>query len=158
MSAARKPPEPPDDGLTGEECADQLSKLLRECAVVRVHARTKTPGVKLPAHLTAGDSVALDIGLNASPPIPDLWVDGEGIRATLSFRQSGPFYVVIPWAAVLLIHPPEVPVPVLDAPKKPVRRLGLVPKDLPYDARFQDAALVPDTNPRLPARLRLVKE
>lgn len=45
------------------------------------------------------DQVRLDIGLNTPVPIPDLHVDEQGIRGTISFNRTA-HYVIIPWLAV----------------------------------------------------------
>ena len=42
------------------------------------------------------------VGYGFTPPIPDLVIDDEGIRATLSFNRV-PFSTFIPWSAIYLI-------------------------------------------------------
>jgi hypothetical protein len=55
-------------------------------------------GVELPKHLFVLDEVKLVVGRNVAVPIPDLQIDEQGVRATLTFQR--PFLCVIPWAAV----------------------------------------------------------
>lgn len=58
-------------------------------------------GLVLPDDLLqAGQPIPINIGLRMAIPIPDLAIDDDGIRATLSFDRT-PFACVIPWAAVL---------------------------------------------------------
>ena len=138
-----------------EVAIEKVVDLLRQCPYIRVHARTDDPGLRAPKYLIEkGPSVAFDIGLNANPPIPDLSVDAEGISGTLSFGGK-PFRVVMPWSAIVLVHPPHIAVPTVDTPKP--RHLKAVPKDAKFDAQLQDSKLIPDKNPRVPPKLRLIK-
>jgi stringent starvation protein B len=75
---------------------------LLEQSEARVHLDARKPGVVLPAHLLREGHVRLDYGHGLKPAIPDLAVDDQGIRATLSFDRR-PFTTFVPWGAVFLI-------------------------------------------------------
>jgi hypothetical protein len=68
----------------------------------RVHLDARRPGVALPERLLGDGHVRLDYGYGLTPPIPDLEITDEGIRATLSFSRV-PFATFVPWSAVYLI-------------------------------------------------------
>jgi hypothetical protein len=75
---------------------------LLERSEARVHLDARRDGVVLPSRLRADGHVRLDYGYRLQPPIPDLVVDDDGIRATLSFNRT-PFATFVPWSAVYLI-------------------------------------------------------
>jgi hypothetical protein len=75
---------------------------LLERSEARVHLDARRSGVVLPERLLRSGNVRLDYGYGLQPPIPDLLVDDEGIRATLSFNRL-PVLTFIPWPAVFLI-------------------------------------------------------
>jgi stringent starvation protein B len=75
---------------------------LLERSEARVHLDARRPGVVLPDRLLGDGHVRLDYGLHFTPPIPDLDVGDEGIRATLSFSRQ-PTVTFVPWTAVYLI-------------------------------------------------------
>jgi hypothetical protein len=75
---------------------------LLERSEARVHFDARRTGVVLPARLLGDGHVRLDYGYGLRPPIPDLLVDDDGIRATLSFNRA-PFATFVPWSAVYLI-------------------------------------------------------
>jgi stringent starvation protein B len=75
---------------------------LLEHAEAQVHLDARRDGVLLPAKLKASSNVRLDYGHGLVPPIPDLAVDEDGIRATLSFNRV-PFATFVPWNAIFLI-------------------------------------------------------
>jgi hypothetical protein len=104
MSVALPPP-PPDDPNTE---AGIMLILLDECRpgeVVSVIIDARLPGVELPAFLKTGGQ-KLDYSYDfKSPPIPDLFVDATGIRATLSLN-GGPHKTFIPWSAVGCVQVP----------------------------------------------------
>lgn len=67
---------------------------------LHLHLDPRRPGVVVPEPLRALPSVTLQVGRTGMHiPIPDLAVDGEGVRATLSFSRQ-PYACVIPWRAV----------------------------------------------------------
>lgn len=71
-------------------------------ALLNIHLDPRRPGVVVPQHLSHQPSLILVVG-HPGPrlrvPIPDLVVDGAGIRATLSFGGV-PFACAVPWSAV----------------------------------------------------------
>jgi hypothetical protein len=75
---------------------------LLERSEARVHLDARREGVLLPERLRGDGHVRLDYGYGLTPPIPDLEIGDEGIRATLSFNRA-PFATFVPWAAVYLI-------------------------------------------------------
>jgi stringent starvation protein B len=75
---------------------------LLERAEARVHLDARRDGVVLPPHLLGEGHVRLDYGHHFTPPIPDLSLDEQGIRATLSFNRV-PCATFIPWSAIYLI-------------------------------------------------------
>jgi stringent starvation protein B len=75
---------------------------LLERAEARVHLDARRPGVVLPPKLQGEGHVLLDYGYRFTPPIPDLQLGDDGIRATLSFGRV-PFPTFVPWSAVYLI-------------------------------------------------------
>jgi stringent starvation protein B len=64
-----------------------------------IHLDPRKPGVVVPPQFRAQTQLVLQVGRNMAIPIPDLAVDDEGIRGTLSFNQT-PFRCSIPWSAV----------------------------------------------------------
>lgn len=78
-----------------------LETLLVEADFVLVVVNPLGEGVTLPDDLRATRRpVGLNIGHRMNIPIPDLQIDDEGIRGTLSFNRT-PFHCRIPWRAVL---------------------------------------------------------
>jgi stringent starvation protein B len=75
---------------------------LLERAEARVHLDARRPGVQLPERLLRDGHVRLDYGYGLTPPIADLDIAEDGIRATLSFNRV-PFASFVPWTAVYLI-------------------------------------------------------
>lgn len=75
---------------------------LLERAEARVHLDARRPGVVLPPRFLGQAHLRLDYGYGFTPPIPDLVIDDEGIRATLSFNRQL-FTTFVPWSAVYLI-------------------------------------------------------
>jgi stringent starvation protein B len=71
-----------------------------ERTTLHIHLDPRRPGVVVPRQVSSQPSLTLAVahaGLRIA--IPDLVVDDEGIRATLSFGNQ-PFACVIPWSAV----------------------------------------------------------
>jgi hypothetical protein len=75
---------------------------LLERSEARVHLDARRQGVRLPDRLRGDGHVRLDYGYGLTPPIPDLEIGEEGIKATLSFSRQ-PFETFVPWSAVYLI-------------------------------------------------------
>ncbi|MEO6950390.1 MAG: ClpXP protease specificity-enhancing factor SspB [Polyangia bacterium] len=80
----------------------EVMRALLEHAEAQVHFDARRPGIELPDRLLGSGNVRLDYGYGLVPPIPDLSVDEDGIRATLSFNRI-PFATFVPWTAVFLI-------------------------------------------------------
>lgn len=80
----------------------EVMRALLEHAEAQVHFDARRPGVELPDRLLGSGNVRLDYGYGLVPPIPDLSVDEDGIRATLAFNRI-PFTTFVPWTAVFLI-------------------------------------------------------
>ena len=67
---------------------------------VFLHLDPRRPGVVVPEHLRALPGVTLQVGhIGMLIPMPDLAVDAEGVRATLSFSRQ-PHACVLPWSAI----------------------------------------------------------
>lgn len=77
---------------------DQLLKLLDRGSVF-VHLDPRRDGVVVPDWFSHKPQLVLQLGRNFAIPIPDLEVDDEGVRCTLSFNRS-PFHCTLPWNAV----------------------------------------------------------
>ena len=75
---------------------------LLERSEARVHLDARRQGVRLPDRLLGDGHVRLDYGYGLTPPIPDLEIGDDGIKATLSFSRV-PFETFVPWSAVYLI-------------------------------------------------------
>jgi len=87
---------------------------------IYVHLDPRRPGVTVPPWFKKQPQLVLQIGLNMAIPIPDLRLDDDGMRCTLSFSGS-PFYCVVPWDVVFaivgddargMVWPDDVPVEV----------------------------------------------
>jgi stringent starvation protein B len=87
---------------------------------IYVHLDPRRPGVTVPPWFKKQPQLVLQIGLNMAIPIPDLRLDDDGMRCTLSFSGS-PFYCVVPWSVVFaivgddargMVWPDDVPVEV----------------------------------------------
>ena len=69
---------------------------------VSVHIDARRDGVKVPPDFTDNRHLVLQYGRDMPVAIPDLSVDDDGIRATLSFSRS-PHTTFIPWSAVYIV-------------------------------------------------------
>jgi stringent starvation protein B len=69
---------------------------------VLLHLDPRRDGVDVPEGFLTDARLVLRIGRRLSPPIPDLEVDEDGVRATLTFR-SVPHSCTIPWRAVFAV-------------------------------------------------------
>jgi stringent starvation protein B len=87
---------------------------------IYVHLDPRRAGVTVPPWFKKQPQLVLQIGLNMAIPIPDLRLDDDGMRCTLSFSGS-PFYCVVPWSVVFaivgddargMVWPDDVPVEV----------------------------------------------
>jgi stringent starvation protein B len=69
---------------------------------VSVHLDARRTGVKVPPEFTDNGHLVLQYGRDMPVAIPDLAVDDDGIRATLSFSRT-PHTTFIPWSAVYIV-------------------------------------------------------
>lgn len=69
---------------------------------VLLHLDARRPGVRVPQGLADDPALVLRIGYQLAPAIPDLTVDDEGVRATLTFRGV-PHACVVPWSALFAV-------------------------------------------------------
>ncbi len=82
----------------------------------------RAEGVQVPDCFGNQPMLVLRIGLEMPIPIPDLQIDDEGVRATLSFDRT-PHEVVLPWEAIFgmvtergrgLLWTADVPLEIID--------------------------------------------
>jgi stringent starvation protein B len=99
-----------------------VMETLLEAGAVLVHVDSRREGVKVPVEHAGQPKLVLRFGHALTPPIPDLSVDDEGVRGTLTFRGR-PFACELPWSAIYalvgddgrgLIWPEDVPAEVRD--------------------------------------------
>lgn len=76
-----------------------MANALLERSSVFIHMDPRSEGVSVPQQFKKAPQLVLQIGLDMPIPIPDLEVDDDGIRCTLSFSRT-PFYCIVPWTAV----------------------------------------------------------
>lgn len=69
---------------------------------VDLYLDPRSPGVVVPPRFRADPGLVLRIGRDLPVPIPDLYVDDDGISGTLSF-DGQPFHCEVPWVAVFAI-------------------------------------------------------
>lgn len=80
----------------------EVAEALLERGSVFVHLDPRHEGVSIPAWLRKQPQVVLQVGLDMPIPIPDLEIDEDGVRATLSFNRS-PHWCIVPWEAVFAL-------------------------------------------------------
>ncbi len=78
-----------------------MEKLIQDGPVL-IHLDARQEGVNVPPAHKDDAKLVLRLGHSLRPPIPDLVIDADGIRATLSFRGVS-HGCVIPWVAVYAI-------------------------------------------------------
>lgn len=69
---------------------------------VSVHLDARRLGVKVPDEFIDNRHLVLQYGRDMPVAIPDLAVDDDGIRATLSFSRT-PHPTFIPWSAIYIV-------------------------------------------------------
>lgn len=69
---------------------------------VWVHFDARKAGVEVPEGFGDNPRLVLQYGYDMPVPIPDLTVDEDGIRATLSFQRV-PCPTFVPWSAVYIL-------------------------------------------------------
>ncbi len=129
---------------------------------VFVHLDPRVEGVAVPPWFREQPQLVLQIGLDMAVPIPDLKVDTEGVRGTLSFNRS-PWFCVIPWEAVFalqddtgqgMIWPEALP---MEIQTELAREAGMAPPPPPSAELLE--GLMDDEQPEEPKRpsLRVVE-
>src|SRR6516165_5644805 len=109
----------------------EVALALLERSSVYVHLDPRQNAVIVPPWFKRQPQLVLQIGLNMPMPIPDLRLDDDGFRCTLSFNRS-PFFCVVPWNSVFaivgddgcgMVWPDDVPAEVVtrQAPQAPSR-------------------------------------
>jgi stringent starvation protein B len=99
---------------------------------VSVHLDARRTGVKVPQEFASNGHLVLQYGQDMPVAIPDLSVDDDGIRATLSFSRT-PHATFIPWSAVYIVASTD---------GRGILYYEDVPEDVPVMAR---AAIDPET-------------
>jgi stringent starvation protein B len=101
-----------------------------------LHLDARQPGVVVPESFRGEPHLVLQYGYDLPILIPDLEVDTQGVRATLSFSRNAQT-TVVPWSAVYVIscvdggevrYTEDIPEDILIA-EPPARRLQSVPAD-----------------------------
>jgi hypothetical protein len=69
---------------------------------VDLYLDPRRPAVVVPPRFRGDHGLVLRIGRDLPTPIPDLYIDDDGISATLSF-DGQPFHCEVPWFAVVAI-------------------------------------------------------
>ena len=99
-----------------------------------MHLDARQPGVVVPQSFRGEPHLVLQYGFDLPILIPDLEVDDQGVRATLSFSRNAQA-TAVPWTAVYVIscidggevrYTEDIPEDILIA-EPPVRRLQSVP-------------------------------
>lgn len=105
----------------------------------------------VPPRFRSSPQLILEIGYRMNPPIPDLDIEGDGVRCTLSFAKQ-PFQCVLLWSAIWALigkhdgrgyqwaedMPPEIvaipqPPPPPKMPPVKLRAIGLAPAPAPSE-------------------------
>ena len=82
---------------------DVVTRLMEQQDFILLLINPGAPGVKLPEELLRSTHpVGINIGWRMAIPVPDLKLDQQGIRGTLSFNRE-PFLCHFPWASVLQV-------------------------------------------------------
>lgn len=76
-------------------------ELLNEGAVF-IHFDPRVEGVVAPLYLKDQPQLVFQFGYGLAVPIPDLFIDEEGISGTLSFQRT-PHACFVPWSAAFAI-------------------------------------------------------
>jgi stringent starvation protein B len=120
----------------------EVALALLEGSSLFIHLDPRRPGVVVPRWFTSEPQLVLQVGLNMAVQIPDLVVDDDGIRCTLSFNRS-PTWCNIPWTSVFglrdedgrqMTWPDDIPPELLRPAAPPKPRLAVVPAPEPAEA------------------------
>ncbi|MCS6901847.1 MAG: ClpXP protease specificity-enhancing factor SspB [Myxococcales bacterium] len=141
---------------------DVFRFLLDQGQSVRILLDARREGVIVPARFRGVPQLILEVGLNMNPPIPDLDIEGDGVRCTLSFAKQ-PFHCTLPWSSIWALIgkrdgrgyqwvediPPElVAVPQAPPPPRMPPVLRAVPAQSPSESSAPSSA---DSNPTAPS-------
>lgn len=80
----------------------QVAESLLKEGGIFVHFDPRVEGVVAPVHLKDQPQLVFQFGYGLSVPIPDLFIDEEGISGTLSFQRT-PHACFVPWGAAFAI-------------------------------------------------------
>lgn len=135
-------------GATPPSKKEQLLRLLKHGSVF-VHLDPRREDVVVPSWLATKPQLVLQLGLKFAIPIPDLEVDDDGVRCTLSFNRT-PFHCTLPWSAVyaLVAEDGQVTVWPTELPQELVPEQAAVRKT-PPTPRAQRPRSVPPPKPRI---------
>jgi len=95
----------------------EVALALLERSSVYVHLDPRQQAAVVPPWFKKQPQLVLQVGLNMPVPIPDLRLDDEAIRCTLSFNHM-PFFCVVPWSSIFamvgedgrgMVWPDDVP-------------------------------------------------
>lgn len=120
----------------------EVALALLEGSSLFIHLDPRRPGVVVPKWFMSEPQLVLQVGLNMAVRIPDLVVDDDGIRCTLSFNRS-PFWCNLPWSCVFglrdeegrqMTWPDDIPMELLRPAAPPKPRLAIVPSPAPTPA------------------------
>lgn len=123
----------------------QVAESLLNEGAIFVHFDPRFDGVVAPLHLKDQPQLVLQFGYGLAVPIPDLFLDEEGISGTLSFQRT-PHACFVPWPAVFaivgedgrgLIFPESMPPEIHAEVEREARRremLSVIP-EAPEDER-----------------------
>jgi len=99
-------PSPPIDDLDDDVVAlpdkRQVVDELLVSGAVLVHVDARLDGVCVPGQFATDSKLVLRFGYNLSPAVPDLEVDDDGIRGTLTFGGV-PHHCILPWHAIYAV-------------------------------------------------------
>lgn len=129
-----------------------------------VHLDPRIKDVVVPAWLQHQCQLVLQFGYNMTIPIPDLCVDDQGVRGTLSFSRT-PFHCDMPWDSVFALvgdqgdgmiwddsMPPEIAAEIECEASKAASRTAVKPKPPPPPPSKAKPSRV-----KLPPYLRVIK-
>ncbi len=95
--------EPPSERtVIVPPCARTIVEALLRTGSVDLYLDPREPGVVVPPRFRQDAGLALRIGGDLPVPLADLYVDDDGLSATLSF-DGQPFHCEVPWRAVVAI-------------------------------------------------------
>jgi hypothetical protein len=85
--------------MSAREKHDVVQVILERSKTVLLHLVPNREGVVVPPQFKEQERLVLQVGWEMPVPIPDLEIDENGIRGTLTFNRE-PFYCVVPWVSL----------------------------------------------------------